>query len=130
MRENLGELPGVVRLAARIGVDEVYLQRMVFWGAGLAVAEQSVYQGYREQAEAIVAEAERRAERLGVRLRGADALSPRASLVDRPPERAALARLQPAIAPGIHHRQRQRPALLHRAVHRCSVSRASGSATI
>jgi MoaA/NifB/PqqE/SkfB family radical SAM enzyme len=85
MRDNLGELPGVVKLAARIGVDEVYLQRMVFWGAGLAVAEQSVYQGYRQQAEAIVAEAERLAERLGVRLRGADALSPRASLVDRPP---------------------------------------------
>jgi MoaA/NifB/PqqE/SkfB family radical SAM enzyme len=85
MRENLGELPGVVELAGRIGVDEVYLQRMVFWGGGLAVAEQSVYQGYREQAEVIVAEAERLAEQLGVRLRGADALSPRASLVDRPP---------------------------------------------
>src|SRR5207302_9174432 len=30
MRENLHELPGVIDLAARIGVGEVYLQRMVF----------------------------------------------------------------------------------------------------
>jgi MoaA/NifB/PqqE/SkfB family radical SAM enzyme len=85
LRDNLGELPGVVDLAAQVGVDEVYLQRLVFWGEGLAVSEQSVYRGYREQAEAIVAEAERRARERGVQLRGADALSPRESLVDRPP---------------------------------------------
>jgi MoaA/NifB/PqqE/SkfB family radical SAM enzyme len=85
LRENLPELPDVVDLAARVGVEEVYLQRLVFWGQGLAVAEQSVYRGCREQAEAIIAEAERRARRHGVRLRGADALDPRASLVDRPP---------------------------------------------
>jgi MoaA/NifB/PqqE/SkfB family radical SAM enzyme len=84
MRENLHELPGVVELAARVGVDEVYLQRLVFWGEGLAVEEQSVYRGYREQAEAIIAQAEQRARALGVQLRGADALSPRESLVDRP----------------------------------------------
>src|SRR5260370_41360184 len=30
MRDNLHELPGVIDLAARIGVEEVYLQRMVF----------------------------------------------------------------------------------------------------
>jgi MoaA/NifB/PqqE/SkfB family radical SAM enzyme len=84
MRENLPELPGVVELAAEVGVEEVYLQRLVYWGAGLAVEEQSVYRGYREQAEAVIAEAERRASELGVQLRGADALSPRASLVDRP----------------------------------------------
>ena len=83
LRENLAELPGVVELAARIGVDEVYLQRLTFWGEGLAVAEQSVYHGYREQAEAIVSAAERRAAALGVGFRGAGAVSPRESLVDQ-----------------------------------------------
>ena len=66
LRENLHELPEVVDLAARLGVEEVYLQRLVFWGQGLAVEEQSVYRGFR-------AEAERRAARHGVVLKGADA---------------------------------------------------------
>jgi MoaA/NifB/PqqE/SkfB family radical SAM enzyme len=85
LRENLHELPGVVDLAARVGVDEVYLQRMVFWGEGLAVEEQSVYRGFQARAEAIVAEAERRATRHGLVLKGADATSPRSSLLERPP---------------------------------------------
>jgi len=85
LRENLRELPEVVDLAARLGVEEVYLQRMVFWGEGLAVEEQSVYRGFRAEAEAIVAEAERRAAVRGVALKGADAASPRTSLLERPP---------------------------------------------
>jgi MoaA/NifB/PqqE/SkfB family radical SAM enzyme len=85
LRENLHELPEVVDLAARLGVEEVYLQRMVFWGEGLAVEEQSVYRGFRAQAEAIVGEAERRAAEHGVALKGADAASPRTSLLERPP---------------------------------------------
>jgi hypothetical protein len=67
----------------------VYLQRLVFWGEGLATREQSVYAHSRElamqDAEAIVAEAERRAALHGISLRGADAASPRASLVERAP---------------------------------------------
>ena len=86
LRETLHELPDVVDLAARLGVEEVYLQRLVFWGAGLAVEEQSVYRGFRAQAEAIVAEAERRARRHGLALKGADAASPRSSLLERPPD--------------------------------------------
>src|SRR6266508_4071028 len=83
MRENLPELPGVIELAARIGVDEVYLQRMVFSNIGLAVEEQSIFRGYREEAERIIAEAETLAERLGVTFRGSGAVSPRESIVDR-----------------------------------------------
>jgi MoaA/NifB/PqqE/SkfB family radical SAM enzyme len=85
LRENLHELPDVVDLAAGLGIEEVYLQRMVFWGDGLAVEEQSIYRGYRAQAESVLAEAERRAARGGVQLSGADALSPRASLLERSP---------------------------------------------
>ncbi len=85
LRENLAELPDVVDLAARLGVEEVYLQRLVFWGEGLATSDQSVYVNALGEAERIIAEAERRAARHGVRLHGADALSPRASLLERPP---------------------------------------------
>ena len=86
LRENIAELPAVIDLAARVGVPEVYLQRMVF-GFGddaLACADQSIYDGFRAQVEPIIAEAESRAMRHGVSFRGADALSPRQSLVDRP----------------------------------------------
>jgi MoaA/NifB/PqqE/SkfB family radical SAM enzyme len=83
MRENLPELPGVIELAGRIGVDEVYLQRMVFSSIGMAVEEQSIYRGYREEAERIIDEAERLATRLGITFRGAGAISPREAIVDR-----------------------------------------------
>jgi MoaA/NifB/PqqE/SkfB family radical SAM enzyme len=97
LRENLHELPDVIELAARIGVDEVYLQRMVYWGEGLAVRDQSIYPSSpsgankvetqtETQTEGIIAEAERRAERHGVGFRGADARPPRASIVERAPE--------------------------------------------
>jgi MoaA/NifB/PqqE/SkfB family radical SAM enzyme len=86
MRENLAELPGVIDLAARVGVEEVYLQRMVFGFAdeGLANVDQSIYAEYRDEAEAIIADAEQRARAQGVSFRGAGALSPRESIVERP----------------------------------------------
>ena len=91
IRENLPELPGVIDLAARIGVPEVYLQRMVYGfgdgvdGALLARADQSIYdQRDRDQVEGFIDEAERRGRAQGVRFRGADARSPRESIVDRP----------------------------------------------
>jgi MoaA/NifB/PqqE/SkfB family radical SAM enzyme len=91
LRENLPELPGVIDLAARLGVDEVYLQRMVFGfdDGALARREQSVYEGWRETAEAIIDDAERRALAQGVSFRGADALSPRESIIDRRPQSEA-----------------------------------------
>lgn len=90
LRENLSELPGVIDLAAQVGVPEVYLQRMVFGFHGdidgtLARADESIYdRRYRDQAEVCIEEAERRAAAVGVVFRGADALSPRESIVDRP----------------------------------------------
>ena len=52
----------------------------------LARADQNVYDGWRETAEAIIDDAERRAVAQGVSFRGADALSPRESIVDRRPD--------------------------------------------
>jgi MoaA/NifB/PqqE/SkfB family radical SAM enzyme len=86
LRDNLHELPDVIDLAARLGVDEVYLQRMVYWGEGLATSEQSIYPAGVAGVEDVIAEAERRAERQGVGFRGADARPPRQSLLERTPE--------------------------------------------
>jgi MoaA/NifB/PqqE/SkfB family radical SAM enzyme len=87
LRENLAELPDIIDLAARLGVEEVYLQRLVFWGEGLATGDQSIFNTSSSEvaSQTIIAEAERRAARHGVSFRGADAQSPRASLVERQP---------------------------------------------
>src|SRR5207245_799006 len=86
LRDNLAELPDIIDLSARLGVDEVYLQRLVFWGEGLATRSQSIFvSSGRARLERIIDEAERRAALHGLSFRGADALSPRASLLERPP---------------------------------------------
>lgn len=84
MQENIAEVPDMVRLAARIGVPEVYLQRMVFPDAAEArsdmlQATQSLYLTYGEQEAAIVAEAERLAAELGVSFRSSGATTPQQS---------------------------------------------------
>lgn len=43
MRENVEELPGVACFAVEAGIGEVYVQRLVYFGQGLAVEEQSLY---------------------------------------------------------------------------------------
>jgi len=87
LRANLAELPDIIDLAARLGVEEVYLQRLVFWGEGLATGDQSIFNTSSSEvaSQTIIEEAERRAARHGVSFRGADAQSPRASLVERQP---------------------------------------------
>jgi MoaA/NifB/PqqE/SkfB family radical SAM enzyme len=80
MRENLAELPDLVRLAQRLGVGEVYVQRLVFYGQGLAVQEQSLYRKPQGAEEDLLSEAEALAHRLGVAFRASGATSPRDSL--------------------------------------------------
>jgi len=57
MKANLDELPAFVRLAANLGVPEVYVQRLVYNGQGLAVAEQSLHQALHEREKRLVEEA-------------------------------------------------------------------------
>ncbi|MGH2363855.1 MAG: radical SAM/SPASM domain-containing protein [Chloroflexota bacterium] len=80
VRQNIHELPGVLELAGQLGVDELYLTRMVFFGAGLATADQSIFNGQgsvQDQVQAIVEQCEGRAAELGIAFRGAGAVSPR-----------------------------------------------------
>jgi MoaA/NifB/PqqE/SkfB family radical SAM enzyme len=53
----------------------------------MASAEQSLFLQSPADIEAVIAEAERRAWRAGVSFRGADALPPRAALLDRRPSK-------------------------------------------
>ena len=61
MQENLHQLPDFVRLGAAIGVPEVYLQRLVYFGDGTRiaddttmVAEQSLYATLAAQQAALI----------------------------------------------------------------------------
>jgi radical SAM protein with 4Fe4S-binding SPASM domain len=70
MKSNVGELPALVRLADEIGVREVYLQRLVYSGRGLAVQDEALF-GQAEDAQlAAVREAEQLALELGIELKG------------------------------------------------------------
>ena len=85
MRDTLPELEALVRLGADIGVDGVYLQRLVVTGQGSATTSQSVYGAADEPAVAeALAAAEATAQALGMTLQASGRLSPDASL--RAPE--------------------------------------------
>lgn len=80
MRDNLGELPLLVDLAAEIGVPEVYVQRLVLINRGLARAEQSLYRQLRAQEESALAEAAERAIAHGLAFHASGLVSPQESL--------------------------------------------------
>jgi MoaA/NifB/PqqE/SkfB family radical SAM enzyme len=85
-RANLEELPAFVRLAARLGVGEVYVQRLVFNGLGLAVEANALHRTLRERERAVVGEAEALATRLGVTMRASGLTTPLASLQGGAPD--------------------------------------------
>jgi MoaA/NifB/PqqE/SkfB family radical SAM enzyme len=100
-RENLRELPDLVRLAAWLGVPEVYVQRMTFFGSepeqqyGMARQELAVFGKDAELQEEIIAECEGLSAELGLDFRAAGARDPRSSLaaarkVEQRPWRACL----------------------------------------
>ncbi len=85
MQENIGELPQVIRLAASIGVPEVYLQRMVYYadtndGPGMMQAGHGLFASFDQEVDQIVSESEVLAQSLGVTLRASGATSPGHSL--------------------------------------------------
>ncbi len=49
MRENVGQLPEVAKFAVEAGINELYVQRLVYFGAGLAVEEQSLFRKLAEE---------------------------------------------------------------------------------
>ncbi len=80
LHENLGDLPDLVRLAHRLGVHEVYVQRLVHFGQGMARQEQSLFRAMLTAEEALLEEAETLAKGLGITLRASGATSLQESL--------------------------------------------------
>ncbi len=81
MHDNLADLPSLIRLAHRLNVDQVYVQRLVYYGQGLAVREQSLFRAMQAAEESLLAEAEALAKELGITFRASGATTPRASLL-------------------------------------------------
>ena len=82
LKETVDQLPEFVRLAARIGVREVHLQRLVFddAGFGLARSESSLFEQTRADEEAVIASATALGASLGVALDASGATEPGLSL--------------------------------------------------
>lgn len=68
-RSTIGELPDLVRLAGTLGVDEVYLQRLVITGEGAATEPESLFGRVDGKVVRAVVQAEAIAAELGVALR-------------------------------------------------------------
>ncbi len=91
LKENIAELPEVVRLAAKIGVPEVYLQRMVYYAnasdaPGMMNGGHGLYGDVETEVDRIVTESEALAKQLGVTLRASGATTAAHSI--RPDPRA------------------------------------------
>jgi MoaA/NifB/PqqE/SkfB family radical SAM enzyme len=100
VKENIGELPDVVRLAAHMGVPEVYLQRMTYYvgeadAPGMMDGAHALFGNYDDYVERIMIESETLAAGLGVALRGAGATTARHSVEARPEPRPWSACMRP-----------------------------------
>jgi MoaA/NifB/PqqE/SkfB family radical SAM enzyme len=82
LRETLAQLESFVRLAHRLGVREVYLQRMVYLpeGQGLARPESALFEHTSHQEQEILQRAEAVARELGVAFNASGATEPGESI--------------------------------------------------
>ena len=92
MQANLLQLPDFVHLAAQIGISEVYLQRLVYFGSGEKLAdnttmkvEQSIYAALEKQQARLVNECEELAAELGLEFRASGATTPYESILAKGP---------------------------------------------
>lgn len=80
LKDNIHELPALVDLAADIGIPEVYFQRLVYNGFGVAQQAQSLHGQAEGPVRAIIREAMARGDARGVTLRASGATTPLESL--------------------------------------------------
>ncbi len=80
MKNNLRELPDFLRLAGKIGAAEVNVQRLIYYGQGMAVQEQSLYGTLTALEAQMLAEAVRLSQELGILLKASGDTTPEASL--------------------------------------------------
>jgi MoaA/NifB/PqqE/SkfB family radical SAM enzyme len=76
MRENIAELPRLVDIALETGVREIYVQRLVYFGAGLAREEQALFRHAQERERAIIEETADRCREHGLTFRATGGATP------------------------------------------------------
>ncbi len=91
MREDLEELPAVARIVAGIGADEFYVQRLVYFDAGLATEEQSIYRHLTVREVNLINEAEAICNAAGVGFTASGGDAPQESLAGSAAERPWMA---------------------------------------
>ena len=83
MKETIEQLPDFVRVAANIGVKEVYLQRLVFFqqeAIGMARPDQALFERLSQDEASHLADAEAQATALGISFNASGATEPGTSL--------------------------------------------------
>jgi radical SAM protein with 4Fe4S-binding SPASM domain len=81
LRDNLEQLPAVIERAASMGVAAVTLQRLVYFGTGMAVESQSVFAAAdQDEVDRLIAICEETARRSGLELNASGRMSPQKSL--------------------------------------------------
>jgi MoaA/NifB/PqqE/SkfB family radical SAM enzyme len=83
MRENIAELPRLVDIALETGVREIYVQRLVTFGEGLARDDQALFHQAEQRDLAIIEETARRCQAHGLTFRATGGATPQEYL-DRP----------------------------------------------
>jgi MoaA/NifB/PqqE/SkfB family radical SAM enzyme len=87
MRNNVRELPDFIRLAGKVGAAEVNVQRLIYYGQGMAVQEQSLYGTLTALETQLLAEAAELGRELGISLKASGDTTPEASLTPEERER-------------------------------------------
>jgi len=84
LKETLRELPDFLRIAHQLGIDEVYLQRLVYWNDDrddkLATHDQSLFQSLQANEEAVIQASEALAQQLGIHFEASGATTPGQSI--------------------------------------------------
>ena len=82
-RDNIAELPGVIALAAELGIEEVYLQRLVYFqddnGYGIARSTQTL-QDSADSSSEVIRKSQEMAVRMGIRFTASGRSEPLESL--------------------------------------------------
>lgn len=81
MRENLQELPGLIDLASKAGIREVYLQRLVYFEAGLASSKQALFRRSTPEEIELIHRCERMCQEQQIIFKAAGASTPVESIV-------------------------------------------------
>ncbi|HEU5227884.1 MAG TPA: radical SAM protein [Ktedonobacteraceae bacterium] len=81
MRENLQELPDLIDLASKAGIREVYLQRLVYFEAGLAASKQALFRRSTQEELELIQRCELMCQERQITFKAAGASTPIESVV-------------------------------------------------